>query len=117
MEPDLETLRVAQLRKLAPCEEECLLYGVLRPLDVPKDSVRDRVAPVTVEVDELGEGDLVAVPGPFDQPHPHGSSLSAAPQGGRFARQRWSEASEGSTSILRTLWTAAMRIGSSIIGP
>ena len=71
MQPWTEPLRVAQPREVAPGEEECLLDGVLRPLRVPEDPVRDRVAQVAVEVDEFGEGDIVAVPCPFDQPRPH----------------------------------------------
>ena len=82
MEPDLETLRVTQPRELAPGEEECLLDGVLGPLGVPKDSVRDRVAPVSVQVDQLGEGDLVARSRQFDQPHSQGLNPSAAPRQG-----------------------------------
>ena len=72
MEPDLEALGVAQPREFAPGEEECLLDGVLGPLHVPEDPVRDGVAAITVQVDELGEGDLVALPRPLDQPRPNG---------------------------------------------
>jgi len=71
MEPDLEAFRVAQLRKLAPGEKECLLDGVLSPLDIAKDPVRDGVAAVTVQVDEIGKGNLVALPRSLDQPYPH----------------------------------------------
>ena len=81
MEPGLEALRIAQPRELAPGEEECLLDGVLGPLDIAKDPVRDGVAAVTVQVDEVREGDVVAVPRPFDQPRPHGRDSGGAPDG------------------------------------
>ncbi len=85
MEPDLEALGVAQPRELAPGEEECLLDGVLRPLHVPEDPVRDGEAAVAFQVDELGEGALVALPRPLDQPRPHWASLHGRPMIGRFA--------------------------------
>ncbi len=72
MQPRAEALRVTQPREFAPGEEECLLDGVLRSIRVAKDPIRDRVAQVAVEVDEFGEGDVVALSRPFDQPRPHG---------------------------------------------
>ena len=78
MEPRAETLRIAQPWELPPGEEECLLDGVLRPLDIAQDPVRDGVAAVTVQVDELREGDLVAPHRSFDQPRSHGRPSSAA---------------------------------------
>ena len=85
MEPGTETFRVAQPREVAPGEEECLLDGVLGPFRIAKDPIRDRVAQVAVEVDELAEGDIVAVSRPFDQPRPHvryssGARSGASPQ-------------------------------------
>jgi hypothetical protein len=71
VEPDLEAFGVAQPRELAPGEEECLLDGVLGPLDIAKDPIRDGVATVAVQIDELLEGDIVARLCPFDQPRPH----------------------------------------------
>ena len=67
----------------APGEEECLLDGVLRPLDIAQDPVRDGVAAVAVQVDELGEGDLVTLLCSLDQPVSHSRPSSGAP-GGRF---------------------------------
>ena len=71
MEPDLEALRISQPRELAPGEEECLLDGVLGLLDIAKDPVRDGVAAVTVEVDQVREGAFVAPPRQLDQPRSH----------------------------------------------
>jgi hypothetical protein len=62
MEPDLVARHVAQPRQAAPGEKECLLDGVLGPLRVTQDPIRDRVAPATVEVDERSECDVVATP-------------------------------------------------------
>jgi hypothetical protein len=71
MEPDLEAAGIAQPRELAPGEQECLLDGVLAALDVPEDPVRDCVAAVTVEVDQVREGALVARPRLLDQARSH----------------------------------------------
>jgi hypothetical protein len=68
MEPDLEALGVAQPRKLTPGEEECLLDGVLSPLAIAQNSIRDGVSAVAVQVDEVGESDIVAIPCALDQP-------------------------------------------------
>ena len=78
MEPGTEALGITEPRELTPREEECLLDGVLGAFDIAKDPVRDRVALVAVQVDELGEGDVVALPGPFDQPRPHEAASSGA---------------------------------------
>ncbi len=79
VQPHLEATRVTQPWQLAPGEEECLLDGVLGPLDVAKDPIRDGVAAVTVQIDQLREGALVAVPRPLDQPLSHDRPFSAAP--------------------------------------
>jgi hypothetical protein len=71
MEPDLEALRITQSRELAPGEEVCLLDGVLGLLDIAKDPVRDGVAAVTVEVDQVCEGTFVALHRLLDQPRSH----------------------------------------------
>jgi hypothetical protein len=77
--PDLEALGVAQPWELAPGEEECLLDSVLGPLDIAQDPVGDGVAAVTVQVEELGEGDLVARACSFDQPRSHGRTSRLRP--------------------------------------
>ena len=84
MEPWREALRITEPWELPPGEEECLLDGVLGAFDIAKDPVRDGVALVTVQVDERREGDVIAIPSPFDQPRPHvrvsnGAHLGASP--------------------------------------
>ena len=78
VEPGREALWIPEPGELAPREEECLLDRVLSPLDIAKDPIRDRVAQVSVQVDQLGEGDLVAIAGLFDQPRPHERDSSGA---------------------------------------
>jgi len=81
MEPDLEALRISQPRELAPGEEECLLDGVLGPLRIAQDAIRDRVAEVAVEIDELTESGIVPFASLFDQPRPHVAVLHGHPMG------------------------------------
>jgi hypothetical protein len=69
------------LRELAPGEEECLLNGVLSALDIAQDSIRDGVAEVAVEVHEVAERDIVAIPRSFDQARPHVTVLRTRPVG------------------------------------
>src|SRR3989304_1342967 len=71
VQPDLETLRFPQARKLAPRKQEGLLDSVLRPLDIAQDAVRDRITAVAIQVDELGEGVFVAVTRSLDQRRKH----------------------------------------------
>jgi hypothetical protein len=81
IQPRRETLGVAKPRELAPGEEECLLDRVLGPIAIAKDPIRDAVAQVAVQVDELREGNVVAITSPFDQPRPHERVSSGAPDG------------------------------------
>jgi hypothetical protein len=72
MEPGVETLRILQLGKLAPRQQERLLDGILGPLDIAKDPVCDGAAAPAGQVDKRGEGELVAIACPFDQSCLHG---------------------------------------------
>src|SRR5688572_1542255 len=81
MEPGTEAFRIAEPWEFPPGEEECLLDGVLCPLRVAQDPICDRVAQVAVEVDQLGESGIVAVPCLFDQPRPHERYSSGARTG------------------------------------
>jgi hypothetical protein len=78
MEPGTEAFRIAEPWEFAPGEEECLLDRVLCPLRVAQDPICDRVAQVAVEVDQFGEGDIVALPCLLDQPRPHERYSSGA---------------------------------------
>ena len=59
MEPGVETLGLAEPRELAPGRDERLLHGVLGPVDVTQDPMRDGEEPIRRAAGEGGEGLLV----------------------------------------------------------
>ena len=67
MEPGVEPVRVAQARKVAPGSDERLLDRIARELRVPEDESGGRVQPRDGQVDELGEGVMIASPRPYDE--------------------------------------------------
>ncbi len=67
MQPGVEPIRVAETRQVAPGADECLLDRVARELPVPEDQAGGRVQPREVDVDERGEGVMLAPPRSFDE--------------------------------------------------
>jgi hypothetical protein len=53
VEPGRKAIRIAEPRELTPGEEERLLDRVLGTFDIAQDPVRDAVAQVAVQVDQL----------------------------------------------------------------
>ena len=80
-EPGRKALRVTQLRQLAPGKKERLLDSVLCAFGVAQDPIRDRIAPVTIEVDEIAERAVVTIPRSLDEDRPHAIGLRVQ---GRF---------------------------------
>ena len=67
VQPGVETIRVAQARKVAPGADERVLDRVPCEFGVPDDQPGDRVQPHDGQVDERGEGVMIASPGPLDE--------------------------------------------------
>ena len=67
MEPGVESVGIAETRQVAPRSDECLLDRVARELRVPEDQAGGRVQPREVDVDERGEGVMLAPPRSFDE--------------------------------------------------
>ena len=67
MEPRVEPVRVAETREVAPGSDERLLDRIARELWVPEDESGGRVQPRDGQVDEHGEGVMIASPGPDDE--------------------------------------------------
>jgi hypothetical protein len=60
VQPADESVRIAKPPQLAPGDHQCLLRGVLGPIDVSEDPLRDREEPIAVGARENAEGFPVA---------------------------------------------------------
>jgi hypothetical protein len=67
MEPGVESIRVAQAPESPPGDEERLLDRVARELRVAEDQAGGRVQPRDGQVDERGEGVMIAPLSPLDE--------------------------------------------------
>jgi hypothetical protein len=68
IDPGVEPIGIAQAPKVAPGPEETLLNGIARELTVAEDQPSGRVQPRDTPVNELGEGVMIAVSRPLDEP-------------------------------------------------
>ena len=67
MDPGVERVRVAQPGQVPPGPDERLLDRVARELRVVEDQSGRCVQPRDALADELGEGVMIAPPGPLDE--------------------------------------------------
>ena len=67
MEPGVESVRVAQAREIAPGADQCVLDRVTCELRVPDDQPSDGVQPHDGQIDERGEGVMIAFSGLLDE--------------------------------------------------
>ena len=81
VEPRVEPVRVAEAREVAPGSDERLLDRIARELRVPEDESGGRVQPRDGQVDERGEGVMIAPPalGRRDLAGPRSASSAARP--------------------------------------
>ena len=86
MEPGLETLRLAQRRKVAPGLEERDLHGVLRAISVSDDPHRRRVQPIYPSRSERAERFAIAIPRSLDKIQHWLSAAGAFGPGTRYGR-------------------------------
>ncbi len=67
VEPGIESLRVAQARKVTPGSDVCLLDRVARELRVPEDEAGDRFQPRDGRAEQHGKGVMIAPACPLDE--------------------------------------------------
>jgi phage gp37-like protein len=67
MQPGVEPIRIAQSRQISPNADEGVLDRVTRELRVPQNEAGCRVQPHDGDIDELGEGVMIAFPCAFDE--------------------------------------------------
>ena len=46
MDPGVESVRIAEATKVTPGDHQRVLHGILGPIDIPEDPLRDREEPV-----------------------------------------------------------------------
>ncbi len=73
MNPGVEPVRIAEVPKITPGDHQRVLQGILGPIDVPEDPLRDREEPVATQPNQVDKRRLVAVLGRLDEVaiHPH----------------------------------------------
>jgi hypothetical protein len=62
LDPEVEPVRIAEVRQVTPGDHQRVLQGILGPIDVSKDPSGDREQAIDACVNQVHEGDLVATP-------------------------------------------------------
>ena len=57
--PRVESVRIAEARKVTPGDHQRVLQGILGPIHIPEDPVRDREESVAAELDQVHECNLI----------------------------------------------------------
>ncbi len=60
LEPEVEPVRIAEVRQVTPGDHQRVLQGILGPIDISKDPSGDREEAIDARTDQVHEGDLVA---------------------------------------------------------
>ena len=80
VEPGVEPVRIAEAGQVAPGDHQRVLHGILGPVDVAEDPLRDREEPVATRADQVGVCLPVPVSCRLDEIAIH-RSLPSAPSG------------------------------------
>ena len=59
MDPGVESVRIAEVRQVPPGDHQRVLQGILGPIDIPKDPVRDRIEAITARANKIDECRLI----------------------------------------------------------
>jgi hypothetical protein len=73
MDPGVEPVRIAEAREVTPGDHQRILQGILGPIDISEDPMRDREESVTAEFDQVDKRRLVPVLRRYHEVaiHPH----------------------------------------------
>ena len=83
MQPRIEAVRIAESPQVAPGDHQCVLEGILGPIDVAQDPLCEREEPVAANADQVDERRLVPVPCRLDEIAIHLRRLGLRAQRGR----------------------------------
>jgi len=82
--PRVEPGRIAEAPQVTPGDHQRILEGILGPIDIADDPLRDRIQPVDARTDEVREGLLVAALRLLDEIAIHCVAPRVTPSGGAF---------------------------------
>jgi len=75
MEPRVEAVRIAKPGQVAPSDHKRVLQGIIGPIDIAEDPLRERVEAVATNPDQVGVRLPVTAPCRLDEVAIHGSHL------------------------------------------
>lgn len=83
MQPRVEAVRIAESGQVAPGDHQCVLNGILGPIDVAEDPLSDRKEAVAADANQVGVCLPIAATSRLNEiaihPHRPWSALSGAP--------------------------------------
>ncbi len=65
--PGVEAVRIAEVPQITPGDHQRVLQGILGPIDIPEDPVRDREEAITARANQVDECRLITVLCRFDE--------------------------------------------------
>ena len=83
LQPGVESVRIAEAPQVAPGDHQCVLQGILGPIDIPQDPMRDRVEPVAPNADQVDKRLPIPALRRLHEISIHGACSSVAPDRGR----------------------------------
>ena len=60
LDPEVEPVRIAEVRQVTPGDHQCVLQGILGPIDIAKDPPGDREQAIDTPTEQVDECDLVS---------------------------------------------------------
>ena len=78
LQPRVETVRIAEAPQVTPGDHQRVLEGILGPIDIAKDPLRDREEPVCPSTDQVDVRFPIPAPCRLDEVAIHGSHLLSA---------------------------------------
>jgi len=60
LDPEVEPVRIAEVRQVTPGDHQCVLQGILGPVDISEDPSRDREEAIDAPAEQVDERDLVS---------------------------------------------------------
>jgi len=89
VDPGIEAVRIAEVRQVTPGDHQRVLQGILGPIDVPENPIRDREEAIAARSDQVDKCRLVSSLGRLDEVAIHRMLPVVAPVGDAVHHYRW----------------------------